>query len=55
MQVRQRLYNTSVGKWKQYDKHMQPAADLLQPLVQRYEEEHAAFLPLPDQSVRDEL
>ena len=53
MQVRQRLYNTSVGKWKQYEKHMQPAVDLLEPMVTRYEEEHAAYFP--HQPVRDEL
>ena len=44
LQVRQRLYKTSVSKWKQYEKQMQPAARLLHKLVARYEQKHAAFL-----------
>ncbi len=55
LQVRQRLYNTSVGKWKLYQPYMQPAADLLDPMVKRYEEEYAVFFSSPGQSVKDEL
>ena len=55
MQVRQRLYNTSVGKWKLYQPYMQPAADMLDPMVKRYEEEHAVFFSNPEKSVKDEL
>ena len=54
LQVRQQLYNTSVGKWKLYQPYMQPAADLLDPMVKRYEEEYAVFSN-PGKSVKDEL
>ena len=55
MQVRQRLYNSSVGKWKLHETYMQPAADLLDPIVKRYEEEYAVFFSNPEKSVKDEL
>ena len=55
MQVRQRLYNTSVGKWKLYQSYVQPAADLLDPMVKRYEEEYAVFFSNPGKSIKDEL
>lgn len=55
LQVRQRLYNTSVGKWKLYEPYMQPAANLLDPMVKRYEEEYADFFSNPGKSVKDEL
>jgi hypothetical protein len=57
MQVRQRLYNSSVGKWKLHETYMQPAADLLDPMVKRYEEEYAVFFinRNPEKSVKDEL
>lgn len=55
MQVRQKLYRTSIGKWKQYADHMQVAAEMLQPLIKRYEQDNAAFLSTLEPSERDEL
>ena len=54
VQVRQRLYNTSVGKWRQYAEQLQPAADVLKPLIQEYEATYAAYLPAATPA-RDEL
>nr|QIG37617.1 sulfotransferase-like protein [Trebouxia lynnae] len=54
-QVRQKLYRSSIGKWKQYSEHVQVAADKLQALVQRYERDYSAYLQMPVTSGKDEL
>ncbi len=38
-QVRQRLYSSAVGRWRQYTAELRPAAEVLQPLVDAYEDE----------------
>ena len=38
-QVREKIYDTSVQKWKRYEKHMQPLADELRNLANDYDEE----------------
>lgn len=55
VQVRQKLYRTSIGKWKQYVDHMQVAAEMLQPLIQRYEQDNAVYLENSAALLRDEL
>ena len=55
MQVRQKLYKTSISKWKQYADHMEVAAEMLQPLIQRYEQDNAAYLETSVPSRKDEL
>ena len=55
MQVRQKLYRTSIGKWKQYADHMQVAAEMLQPMINRYEQDNAAYLMSLASPQRDEL
>ena len=55
MQVPQKLYRTSIGKWKQYVDHMQVAAEMLQPLIQRYEQDNAVYLENSAALLRDEL
>ena len=55
MQVRQQLYNTSVGKWRQYAEQLQPAAAKLRPLIQKYEAAYAAYLPAAAPAKKDEL
>lgn len=37
LQVRQPIYSSSVGKWKRYEKHLAPLADLLQDEIAAYE------------------
>lgn len=39
MQVRQKLYTSSVGKWKQFEKQLRPVAQRLKTLVKAYEKE----------------
>ena len=55
MQVRQKLYKTSIRKWKQYADHMEVAAKMLQPLIQKYEQDNAAYLETSVPSRKDEL
>lgn len=38
-QVRQRLYSRAVGRWRQYAVELRPAAEVLQPLIDSYENE----------------
>ncbi len=38
-QVRQPIYNTSVGRWRKYEAHLKPLLAELGPLVQEYEAE----------------
>ncbi len=37
LQVRQPIYSTSVGKWRRYETHLQPLADLLKDEIAGYE------------------
>ena len=37
LQVRQPIYSSSVGKWKRYEKHLVPLADLLKDEIAAYE------------------
>ena len=55
MQVRQKLYKSSIGKWKQYNDHMQVAADMLLPLIHRYERDYAVYLQHSAPSNKGEL
>ena len=55
VQVRQKLYKTSIGKWKQYADHMQVAAEMLQPLIKRYEQDNAAYMIATAPLQNDEL
>jgi len=41
-QVRQPIYNTSVGRWRKYEAYLKPLLDGLGPLVKEYEDELAA-------------
>jgi tetratricopeptide (TPR) repeat protein len=41
-QVRQPIYNTSVGRWKKYEPYLKPLLAELGPLVREYEDELAA-------------
>jgi hypothetical protein len=41
-QVRQPIYNTSVGRWRKYEPYLKPLIAELGPLVREYEEELAA-------------
>lgn len=54
-QVRQKLYRTSIGKWKQYADDMQVAAEMLSPMIKRYEQDNAVYLEDSAPLVRDEL
>jgi hypothetical protein len=38
MQVRQKMYTSSVAKWRMYEAQLQPVAEALQPLIAQYEE-----------------
>ena len=40
-QVRQPVYTTSAGRWRNYEKHLVPLIDTLGPIVQKYEDELA--------------
>ncbi|MGB7287383.1 MAG: sulfotransferase [Salaquimonas sp.] len=42
-QVRQPVYTSSAGRWKNYEKHLKPLIDALGPLVEEYETELAAL------------
>ena len=53
--MRQKLYRTSIGKWKQYADHMQVAAEVLRPMIQRYERDNAMYLEPSAPLLRDEL
>lgn len=44
-QVRQPIYNTSVGRWKKYEPYLKPLLAELGPLVRGYEDELAAAAP----------
>ena len=37
LQVRQKLYNTAVGKWRNYEEQLQPVVTDLHEYVERYE------------------
>ncbi len=37
LQVRQKLYNTAIGKWRNYEEELQPIVSDLHEYVQRYE------------------
>jgi hypothetical protein len=56
-QVRQRLYSSAVGRWRQYAAELRPAAEVLQPLVDAYEDELRDLGLLTDEhpSFHDEL
>jgi tetratricopeptide (TPR) repeat protein len=41
-QVRQPIYNSSVGRWKKYEAYLKPLLNELGPLVREYEDELAA-------------
>lgn len=55
MQVRQRIYSSSVGRWRQYAAELRPAADNLQPLIDSYEAELRALGLLGAHAEHDEL
>jgi hypothetical protein len=38
-QVRQPIYNSSVGRWRKYEKHLKPLIDEIGPLMEAYEAE----------------
>ena len=38
-QVRQKLYKSSIGKWRRYSRQLAPVANHLAPLIQQYEAE----------------
>ena len=37
LQVRQKLYNTAIGKWRNYEEQLQPLVTDLHEYVERYE------------------
>ena len=37
LQVRQKLYNTAIGKWRNYEEQLQPIVSDLHEYVERYE------------------
>ena len=39
VQVRQRIYKSAMGKWRQYEEQLQPVYEILKPLVTAYEEQ----------------
>jgi len=45
-QVRQPIYNTSVGRWRKYEPYLKPLIAELGPLLRAYEDELAA-VPAP--------
>ena len=49
MQVRQKIYTTSVAKWRMYEAQLAPVAEALQPLIAEYEAKWGL------QSAHDEL
>lgn len=53
-QVRQRIYSSAVGRWRQYAAELRPAAEVLQPLIDSYEAELRS-LGVPGVPEHDEL
>ena len=39
-QVRQKLYTTAIGKWRNYEEHLQPIVSDLHEYVEKYESEY---------------